>query len=277
MKQLWKPIVSILFYVMAGALMIYAASRSLHFVQTTLAGGNQIIGYLALAATSVGSVIWLLVFLHTAHGTGQKALAGLMTVLDLLGEFALFTIDTLMTSGETGMIQALAPEEIQGVIIGMSILIALNIAATVAFHLVEPENMKNMREAAVRDKLEDDSLKLIEKHGEELSRKMAPRIAEQWAKDFEARFSDLQSLGLGTVNKAPENPETGLVFPWGKKNKALPHPQDGEAEAFDETDENLELETVPAFSPNGHNGNSHKPGLFSGNGNGHKPGKSDFQ
>jgi hypothetical protein len=259
MKSLWKSISKILFYVVAGSLMVYAAARSLHFVQSTLSGGNEILGYLALAATSGGAIVWLLVFLHTAHGTGQKAIAGIMVVIDLLGEFALFTIDTLMTSGETGMIQNLAPEEIQGVIIGMSILIALNIAATVAFHLVDPDNMKTMREAGVRDKLEDESLKLIEKKGEEIARDLAPRLAEQWAQEFEARFSNLQSLGLGTVSKAPAHQDkTGLVFPWSKKNqKALPQADD--AEALAEPEENLELEPVPTFSPNGHGGNGHKP------------------
>ena len=269
MKSLWKAVASILFYVVAGSLMIYAATRSLHFVQSTLAGGNQILGYLALAATSIGAVVWLLVFLHTAHGTGQKAIAGIMTVIDLLGEFALFTIDTLMTAGETGMTQALAPAEIQGVIIGMSILIALNIAATVAYHLVEPENIKNMREAAVKDKLEDESLKLIEKRGEEIAQQLAPQLAEQWAADFEARFSNLQSLGLGNVNKksAAHAGQSKLVFPWSKKSKAksLPHSQSEEAEALGEIPENMELQPVPAFNPNGHIGNG-----LSGNGNGHK-------
>jgi len=259
MKVLWKTIASILFYVVAGALMIYAATRSLHFVQSTLSGGNEILGYLALAATSIGAVVWLLVFLHTAHGTGQKAIAGIMTVIDLLGEFALFTIDTLMTSSESGMIQALAPEEIQGVIVGMSILIALNIAATVAFHLVEPENMKNMREEAVRDHLESESLKIIEKKGEEIARDLAPKMAEEWAREFEARFNNIQSLGLGK-SVQPEHKQlpgpSGLTFPCQTQHKRddILEPELEHAD--------VEHSAPVGFSNNGHSPNGH---------NGHVP------
>jgi hypothetical protein len=150
---------------------------------------------------------WLLVFLYKAEGLGQKIIGGLMVGVDLLGEFALFTMDTLYQSGQKGMITALAPEEIRTVILGMSALIAINIIATVAFHLVDGENVRNMRESFVRDRLENEALKLIEKRGDELARNMAPAIAEAWAADFEARFSDMRSLGLGSLSeKQPPAP-----------------------------------------------------------------------
>lgn len=204
MKLFWKGIATVLFYVISGALLIYAASRSLDFINQTLPANQQMIGYLALAATSGGMIAWLLVFIYKAEGLGQKITAGIMVAVDLLGEFALFTMDTLYQSGKSGMTAAMPADEIRTVILGMSALIAVNIIATVAFHLVDNENMRSMRESFVRDRLENEALKLIEKRGEELARTMAPALAESWASDFEARFSDLHALGLGTANKPPQ-------------------------------------------------------------------------
>jgi hypothetical protein len=110
-----------------------------------------------------------MVFLYKAQGTGQKITALVMTVVDLLGEGALFTFDTIYQTGASGMIEAMPAEEIRLVVLGLSGLIFLNILATVVFHLLEPENLKNMRKASVRDRLEDEALKLIEKRGEEIA------------------------------------------------------------------------------------------------------------
>lgn len=229
MKLFWKSVATVLFYVISGALLVYAGSRSLDFIVQTLPPDQQVIGYLALAATSGGMIAWLLVFMFKAEGLGQKVTAGIMVVVDMLGEFALFTMDTLYQSGESGMTGKLLPEEIRAVILGMSALIALNILATVIFHLVDSDHMRTMREGFVKDKLEDDALKLVEKRGNELAQTLAPQIAEQWAADFEARFSDMAALGLGTLKtkkqparqqlQAPqdETQENGLRWPWQRK------------------------------------------------------------
>jgi len=196
-----------LFYAIGAALLVYAAARSLMFIQSTLPADQQIIGFLALAATSGGMIAWLLVFLHKAEGLAQKITAALMVALDALGEFTLFTFDTLLESGKSGMTATLTPDEIRGVILGMSALIAVNILATVAFHIFDPENIRAMRESFVRDRLESEALKLIEKRGDEIARELAPALAEQWAKDFESRFSDLRALGLGKLAKDKNKPQ----------------------------------------------------------------------
>lgn len=201
MKAFWKGIASVLFYAIGAALLVYAAARSLAFVQSTLPADQQLIGFLALAATSGGMIAWLLVFLHTAEGLPQKITAALMVALDALGEFTLFTFDTLLESGKSGMTATLAPDEIRMVILGMSVLIAVNILATVAFHIFDPENVRAMREGFVRDKLEGEALKLIEKRGEEIAQTLAPALAEQWAAEFENRFADMRALGLGKLGK----------------------------------------------------------------------------
>jgi len=217
MKLFWKAIATILFYVISGALLAYAAMRSLDFISSTLPPEQRLTGYLALAATSGGMIGWLLVFLYKAEGLGQKVTAAMMVVIDLLGEIGLFTADTLYQSGQAGMTSALLPEEIRMVVLALSALIGLNILATVAYHVVDPENARDMREAFIRDRLESDALKHMEKRGEQLAERMAPALAEQWAAEFEQRFSDIQALGLGNVTKAKQpQPALPLAWPWAK-------------------------------------------------------------
>jgi len=229
MKAIWKGISKVLFYAISLALLVYAAARSLEFITATLPPDQQIVGYLALAATSGGAVAWLMIFMYSAQGTGQKVISGLMVGIDLLGEFALFTFETLRASGQAGMIEALTPEEIQMVILGLSALIAVNILATFAFHLVNPEHAREMREEAVKDELENKALKLIEKQGEQLAGDLAPQLAAQWAADFEKRFNNLNALGLGRINQ--QQPAPALPWPFAQKSgsiKAPPPAVDGD-------------------------------------------------
>jgi hypothetical protein len=232
--------------------LIYAASRSLDFITSTLAPDQRIIGYLGLAATSGGMIAWLMLFLYKAEGIGQKLTAGLMTVLDMIGEFALFTMDTLYQAGESGMTAQLAQEEIRMVVLGLSALIAVNILATIMFHLLDPETMKRMRESFVRDQLEAATMKEIERRGDEIAQRLAPNIAKQWADEFEARFADVKSLGLGQIETKPA--------PQAKPNQQAPlaHPT-GTPPFIDDESEEAEGQPVPLFG-----------GMFGRNGNGKK-------
>lgn len=242
MKTLAKGIATVLFYAISAALLIYAASRSLDFILATLPADQQIIGYLGLAATSGGMLAWLMVFLFKAEGTGQKVTAGLMTFVDMLGEFGLFSMDMLYQTGNKGLTAALTGEEIRMTVLALAGLIAVNILATVCFHLLDNENMRNMRETAVRDQLQNEALKHIEKHGEQLAHDLAPALANQWAREFESRFSDLRALGLGEVNQQPRAAQDGGFHLLSKPPARIP--RTGEAS--------------PDFVSPGSNGNGHK-------------------
>jgi hypothetical protein len=245
MKLFWKGIAGVLFYIISGALLIYAASRSLDFINSTLSADQHLIGYLGLAATSGGMIAWLLLFLYKAEGIGQKVTAGIMTVLDMLGEFGLFTMDTLYQSGKAGMIAGLTADEIRLVVLALSALIAVNILATVMFHLLEPENIKRMRESFVRDQLESKALKEIEKRGDEIAGRLAPAIAQQWADDFEARFTDMKSLGLGTSDRSPA--QAAPIIKERRPVLKLDTATDEESEAAE-----MQPVPLPGFSGNGH-------------------------
>jgi len=68
MKNFWRGVAMVLLYVIGGALLIYAASRSLDFISSTLPGNQQIVGFLGLAATSGGMIAWLMLFMFHSEG-----------------------------------------------------------------------------------------------------------------------------------------------------------------------------------------------------------------
>ena len=116
-KGLTKSIGKIAFYVLLLGLFVYAASRSLDFIQSTLPPDQKIIGFLGLFATEGGSVIWLTVYLKEASGHAQKATSFLIAIADMIGSIGLFTFDTLYRSGQNGAIAALTPDDIRNVIL----------------------------------------------------------------------------------------------------------------------------------------------------------------
>ena len=181
----------------AVVLAIYSAMRSLDFIQITLPPDQAAMGYLALIATEGGIFCWLLYFLYGAEGSWQRGLALVMTVVDLLGSIALFTADTLLRSGERGLVDAMTAEEIRTIILGLSALIALNIAATVACHLFDPENRKKAAEQEAFSKLEDATLEAISKDADTLAAQLAPVIASDWIATTRIRY--MASLGTGVI------------------------------------------------------------------------------
>ena len=199
-KTTTKWIARVVFYAIAVGLFVYAASRSLDFITATLPPSQKIVGYLGLLATGGGAIGWLVTFLFHAQGTGQKGLSIVFVVLDLLGEAMLFTFDTLYRSSQTGMIASLSQDQIQMVIVGLSALIFLNIAAITAFHLLDPATSRRMREESARDVLDNAVLETIENRAPQLANQIAPQIAAQWEADFAQRFGDMSALGLGHLS-----------------------------------------------------------------------------
>jgi len=197
MKALFKFVALVAFLVIGGGLLVYAASRSLDFVQTTLPANDQALGYFALLATSGGMIGWLLVFLYRADGIIQRGTALLMVLIDFLGEAALFTMDTLYRSGENGLVGQMTQDEIRMVILGMSALIAINIFATIVFELGRMEVLKEIAEGAARDLVMFKALARIEKDSETVAEEMMEDIVNQWRGNFRSAFGSADKLGLG--------------------------------------------------------------------------------
>lgn len=233
MKALFKFVALVAFFVIGGGLLVYAASRSLDFVQSTLPAEDQVLGYFALLATSGGMIGWLLVFLYRADGIIQRGTALIMTLIDFLGEAALFTMDTLYRSGENGLVGQMTQDEIRTIILGMSGLIALNIFATLIFELGKMEVLKEIAEGAARDLVMFKALSQIEKDSERVADEMLPEIVNQWRGNFRSAYGSADQLGLGQYQtkeqeKAEKKPvRKKLTFwPFGHNPKVpLPEPE----------------------------------------------------
>ncbi len=214
MKNLANWIGKLFFWAMAASLIVYAASRTLDFVANTLSTDDQIIGYLALFATTGGAIAWLTVFLHNSKGVAQKGIALVMIVIDVLGEISLFTIDTLMRSGQNGLTARLAPEEIRATVLGMSLLIGLNIIATFAYHVMDADNM-----AAMEDHFSDWQIDLaIQKAKREKAISIANEIAEREADAYAAA----QKAKDRSDRSLPEPTMTEVLGSLFKKNSKNP-------------------------------------------------------
>lgn len=233
MKAFGRFFAQLAFYTISIGLLVYAASRSLHFIQASLDEDNQILGMFALLATSGGMIGWLTIFLFKADGIVQKGIALLMVLVDFLGEAALFTMDTLQQAGANGVVKELSQSEARTVLIGMSILIAVNILAGIAYHLGNMEIIRQMAEGAQKDILFFKSLAEIEKNTDDLARTMAPSIASEWKTEFTKNYGTASKLGLtGGKNESVSSPAapkssspTKLrlprfnILPWKKAEK----------------------------------------------------------
>jgi hypothetical protein len=194
---MFKRIGSLLVTLLGVALLVYSATRSLDFIALTLPADKQLLAYFGLAALDGGVIAWLLAYLHGSRGGWQRAISILMVLVDLLGAVAMFTLDTLYRAGERGMIAGMTPEEIQTAVLALSGVIALNIAATVAHHLTDPESLKAQAEEEAFARIEEATLKQIAHNAEQLAAQVAPVLAEDWQAQTRARY--LSYIGTGKL------------------------------------------------------------------------------
>lgn len=191
-----KAIATVLSVILSGALLVYAGSRAYDFIAATMPAGQQAVAFMALAATEGGIVIWLLYFLFGAAGQFQRGISMLMVIVDLIGSFALYTFDTLYRSGQAGQIAALSGDEVRGVILGLNALILLNVAASVACHLMDPDAQRRGAEQEARDTIETKALSAISRDAESLAAELAPGLAAQWVRDMRAKYNDYGVMGF---------------------------------------------------------------------------------
>jgi len=212
MKELMKWIGKLLFYAMALSLSIYASSRTLDFITCTLPADKQMIGFLALFATTGGALAWLAVFLYASKGLAQKGISLIMIVIDLVGEFAIFTIDTILNASDTGMVIALSKNEIQTTILGMSLLIAVNIAAIFAYHIADTENMEELENNLADWHIDGEIRKAKKEKAQAIAGEIAEQEAEAYAQEQYAKDRSDKSMDEGLYhqlfgNKAKTTPE----------------------------------------------------------------------
>lgn len=201
-----KKIAILLVTILGGALLVYSASRSLDFIQLTLPPDRQILAYFGLAALDGGLVAWVLSYLNGSRGAWQRAISILMVVVDTLGAIAMFTLDTLYNAGKNGMTQSMTPEAITNAILALSGIIALNIIATVAHHITDPDKLREQAEEEAFAKVEEATLKQISKNADTLAANLAPIMAADWQAQTQAKYMSYVGTGkLPAIDVTSQN------------------------------------------------------------------------
>lgn len=201
---------SFLITALAGLLLVYSAARSLDFISMTLPPDKQILAYFGLAALDGGLVFWLLNFLSGSHGW-QRTIAFLMIVVDFLGACTMFTMDTLLNSGKAGLTAQLDQNQVQTAVIALSLIIAVNVGATVAHHILNPENLRRMAEEEARDKIETMALREIQANAGQLATELAPQISKAWMEQERQNYG-LLLRGRKKAAALPENIQPALTI-----------------------------------------------------------------
>lgn len=144
------------FYILIGVLLIFAASRTLHFVQLVM--DNAIQGYMFLFATGLGSVIWLYVYLNWAEGSSQRAIAFCMTLADLLGELVLTYADMQYVGNQAGVVKMTENE--MSIFFTVSVLVVgINIVMGVFYKLSDLHAQQEQHAQDLVDHVTDETMK----------------------------------------------------------------------------------------------------------------------
>lgn len=216
---MFKKIGGLLVTLLGLTLLVYSATRSLDFIMLTLPPDRQVLAYFGLAALDGGLLAWILAYLYGSRGGWQRGISLLMILVDLIGAVAMFTLDTLYNTGRSGLTNAMTSEEIQTAVLALSMIIALNIAATIAHHLTEPDSLKKQSEEEAFSKIEDAAIRQIGEHSEALASELAPQIADDWMQVTRARYK--AALGKGrpmlaegqeVIDLQLQAQDKGLVF-----------------------------------------------------------------
>ena len=122
------------FYVLVLGLLVYAASRTLHFVQNVMSDPTS--GYLFLLSTGVGGIIWLYVYLQLAEGAKQRAIAFVMGIVDMLGEMCLVYADTMLVGSSAGLVKMTDSDMHNFIVVSVG-TVTINILAGYFFKLFD--------------------------------------------------------------------------------------------------------------------------------------------
>jgi len=141
---------AILLWIVAGALLIFTAARSVHLVTSTLPPEMMILGVAALFGLDVGLIAWLFWTTRTARGGAQRTIGMLMVVVCLIGITAAVIGDTLLVAGGeqyAGAVETVAVFVVPAIVIS-------NVAAIVLAHLFDPRQSIRDAQRALSDELE---------------------------------------------------------------------------------------------------------------------------
>jgi hypothetical protein len=163
------------------ALMIYTATRTVHFLQMTFPSSMAYVAYLALAAFDGGIIGWTIFATSTAEGALQRGVAYLMIFVDTLGVILTTIADTTTVSAQNGLTKV-DPYMATVGMWGSIAIIVLNVVAIIVTHLVAPHHVRKFELENVHDSIHQLTMQHIRDRSLEIAPRIAAEHADHWVR-----------------------------------------------------------------------------------------------
>lgn len=170
-----KTIARGLFYSVATVLILWTASLTYMFVATALPQAHWLVPLFALVIFDIGMLAWLKVFLDYAQGSGQRALALILSLFDFLG-VGLMVLAEILLGGQT----MVAPPANLGeyAIWGIAIWTVVNVGGVLIFHMLTPDVRRKMVLQSEMDLVFDEALKKLSGRRAAIGGELSDRLAD---------------------------------------------------------------------------------------------------
>jgi len=202
-----KSIARGLFYGVATVLILWTASLTYSFVRTALPQVHWVVPMFALVIFDVGMLAWLKVFLDYAQGSGQRAVALIMTLVDFLG-VGLMVLAEILLGGQT---MVTAPENLgEYAVWGIAIWTVANVGAVIAFHLLHPEARRQMALRAEMDQVFDEALKKLGTKRAQVSGQLSDQLSDDMLMQLVAELAANREAATTTANPSLAMPAVSL-------------------------------------------------------------------
>lgn len=155
-----QTIVTGVFWLLGIVGLFYAASRTLHFVETTMPSGDKLNGYLYLFFTGGGAFLWAQIYLKHAVGATRRATSFMLAVGDLLAEMILVYADTQYVANANGLV-TMGQDELKTFITATVGIVALNLVGWFIYHLNDPESRRASMAQDLADEVEETTYKQL--------------------------------------------------------------------------------------------------------------------
>lgn len=169
-------------------LLVYTASRSYEFLAMTFPPDKAVLAFAGLIALDGGIIAWLRTYQSTGIGLAQRAIAASMILIDFVGSALTFIADTLYNTGKVGMTFELASQDMWTIILVVSLIIAANVGASVAFHMLDPESQKKRALSDARAEVDEEAIRLVKNGTAEMAAKIAPQMAASMLDEHSANL-----------------------------------------------------------------------------------------
>ncbi len=194
----------VMIWLIAGALLLFTGFRSVHLVSSTLPPDAQILGFAALAALDLGLIAWLVYATRGARGA-QRTIAILMICVDLAGVSAAVIGDTMLIGGgsaESGLVSTVA-------LWVLPVIVIANVAATVACHLLDPNQALRDANRSLQDELDWQVAKGISDNAAQVASNVTPAAIEAKQREMIAGFL----AGIKELEKTAAKSNNGKSAP----------------------------------------------------------------